>query len=92
MTDIRDMFADKFTNTHLTRGHNADAPHGTYDAIVRLARPEYRPPYMRILGQFSPGFMRARIDFADFPQASADRDVLTVELRAHQSLAMETIQ
>lgn len=92
MADIYDHFAEKFTNIHLTRGHHAEAPHGTYDAIVRLARPEYRPPYMRILGQFSPGFMRARIDFADFPQAYADRDVLAVELRAHQSIANETVQ
>ncbi len=92
MTSLEDGLPEKFTNRHLTRGHNAETAPGTYDAIVRLARPEYRPSYMRILGQFSPGFMRARIDFADFPQAGADRDVIAVELRAHQSLATETTQ
>ena len=92
MSDIEEPVTDKFTNFHLTRGHNTELPHGTYEAIVRLARPEYRPPYMHILGQFSPGFMRARIDYADFSRASADHEVLMVELRVHQSQAAETIQ
>ncbi|MGB4101620.1 MAG: hypothetical protein WBK91_06925 [Alphaproteobacteria bacterium] len=92
MPGVDDRLPEKFTNTHLTRGHNAQTPHGTYDVIVQLVRPEYRPSYMRILGQFSPGFMRARLDLADFPQASADHNVIAVELRSHQSLATETIQ
>ncbi len=66
--------------------------HGTFDAIVRLARPEYRPSYMKILGQFSPGFMRAEIDYTAFPEATADRDVLAVELRAYQSQAPAGLQ
>lgn len=92
MSEVDERPPEKFTNTHLTRGQNAQTAHGTYDVIVQLVRPEYRPPYMRILGHFSPGFMRARIDLADFPQASADHNVIAVELRAHQSLTTETLQ
>lgn len=78
---------NKFHNMHLTRTQY-QATGSLFNAIVRLARPEYRPNYMRILGEFSPGFMRAEIAYNAFDQAQADRDVLTVELRAFQSLSL----
>lgn len=84
------MKQDKFHNMHLTRGQTG-APGSTYNAIVCLAQPEYRPSYMRILGQFSPGFMRAEIPYDAFAAAAADAKVLTVELRAYRSQA-KTLQ
>lgn len=76
------MPQDKIYNLHLTRGQTAAAATGLYNAIVSLAHPEYRPSYMRILGQFSPGFMRAEIAYDAFAKARADAEVLAVELRA----------
>lgn len=84
------MKQDKFHNLHLTRGVCGTAQ-STYNAIVCLAQPEYRPSYMRILGPFSPGFMRAEIPYAAFAAAEADAQVLTVELRAFRSHS-ETLQ
>lgn len=84
------MKQDKFHNMHLTRGVCGTAQ-STYNAIVCLAQPEYRPSYMRILGPFSPGFMRAEIPYAAFAAAEADAKVLTVELRAFRSHS-ETLQ
>ena len=78
------MRNDKFHNLHLTR-HSGQAPRGLFNAIVRLARPEYRPSYMRILGPFSPGFVQAEIAYDAFAAAAADKNVLAVELRAHLS-------
>lgn len=78
------MPGNKFHNLHLTRTQY-QANGSLFNAIVRLARPEYRPNYMRILGEFSPGFMRAEIAYHAFAKAEADGDVLTVELRAFQS-------
>ena len=76
------MPQDKIHNLHLTRGQTGMAATSHYHAIVSLTRPEYRPSYMRILGQFSPGFMRAEIAYDAFAQARADAEVLAVELRA----------
>ncbi len=76
------MPQDKIHNLHLTRGQTGAAPTSFYNAIVRLNHPEYRPSYMRILGQFSPGFMRAEIAYDAFAKARADAEVLAVELRA----------
>lgn len=79
--------ANKFHNLHLTRTQY-QATSSLFNAIVRLSRPEYRPNYMRILGEFSPGFLRAEIAYHAFAKAQADQDVLTVELRAFQSQSL----
>lgn len=73
---------DKFHNLHLTRGQNNPQNNRTFNAIVQLAHPEYRPSYMRILGQFSPGFMRAEIAYNAFAAARADEEILAIELRS----------
>ncbi len=85
MSDTTNPQGEKFHNLHLTRGQNFSAHQGTFKAIVRLARAEYRPPYMRILGQFSPGYLRAEIDYAAFPRVHDDSEVLAVELLAYRS-------
>ncbi|MBI1273188.1 MAG: hypothetical protein GC131_03770 [Alphaproteobacteria bacterium] len=78
---------NKFTNLHLTHGHVLTHKAGGFSAIVRLARPEYRPEYMTILGTFTPGWMRARINCDALDRAADDSDVLSVELCEHYSVA-----
>jgi hypothetical protein len=75
----------KFSNLHLTRGQVLFSKTGAFNAIVRLSRPEYRPDYMKILGQFTPGFMSAQIGCDALDRAEADSNILSVELREHLS-------
>jgi len=76
----------KIVNPELARGPmRGDKPHGEFKAIVHLASPDKHPPYMKILGLYSPGFLKARIPCSQINRISADANVLSVELREHVS-------
>lgn len=84
--------SDKIVNPEITRGIlHSDNPHGEFEAIVHLAKPETHPPYMKILGTYSPGFLKARIPCSQMRRISADQNVLSVELRAHISSSLEPV-
>ncbi len=80
----------KILNPELTRGAlHGNNPHGEFEAIVHLATPEKHPSYMKILGTYSPGFLKARIPCSQIKRISSDDNVLSVELRAHISSSLE---
>ncbi len=86
MTTKNNDKLSKIVNPELARGPLRDAePHGEFHAIVRLAKPEAYPAYMKILGLYSPGFLKARIPCSEMRHVASDSNVVSVELCAHVS-------
>ena len=76
----------KIVNPELALGPlRDDKPHGEFKAIVHLAKPDKHPSYMKIIGLYSPGFLKARIPCSQMNRIAADANVLSVELREHIS-------
>lgn len=59
-----------------------NSAHGRFEALVTLSE-DYRPEYMKILGSFSPGTLRAEIPTAALKRLEHDDKVLSVELREY---------
>ena len=80
--------------TKIANAHHAWTPlmssgRGKLSAIVQLAKHDHRPSYMTILGQFSPGFMRAHIPCDALHALENDINVISVEIREHICESME---
>ncbi|MBI3419525.1 MAG: hypothetical protein HY053_05285 [Proteobacteria bacterium] len=58
-------------------------PQGRFEALVRLSSEDYSPDYMKILGPFTPGVMKAEIRTEALQRLAADEHVLSVELREY---------
>lgn len=55
---------------------------GHFEALVRLSD-NYSPEYMKILGPFSPGVMKAKLPCTALSRLMCDQKVLSAELREY---------
>jgi hypothetical protein len=76
----------KIINPDLARAalHSAER-FGEFQIIVRFARPEKHPSYMKVTGEHSAGHMKALIPCDQIDRLEDDRNVLSVELRQYIS-------
>lgn len=59
-----------------------DLPNGHFEALVALDS-NYKPDYMTILGQFSPGVLKVSLQPCELLRLQADERVLSAELREY---------
>lgn len=86
MPNLDEDKINKIVNPELAVGPLRDlTPHGEFEAIVHVAEPQAHSPYMRILGPYSPGFLKVRIPCSKIAALTDDANVLSIELRAHLS-------
>jgi hypothetical protein len=74
---------DKIVNPDLAvrAFHTAAALNGEFGVIIKLERPDRHSPYIKVIGQHSPGHVKARVPCNKIRSVIGDRNVLSVELR-----------
>lgn len=60
----------------------AAASEGHFEALVRL-KDNYSPEYMKILGPFCPGVLKAELPSSALQRLASDEKVLSVELKEY---------
>lgn len=60
----------------------ANSTEGRFEALVTLSE-DYHPEYMKIVGQFTPGILRAEVPAPALSSLMRDEKVLSVELREY---------
>jgi hypothetical protein len=84
MACLRPPSLNKIVNPDLARAalHGVE-PYGEFKAYVRLAKPDRRPSYMKVMGLYAPDIFRARIRCDQIKNLAGDTNVISVELREH---------
>ena len=59
----------------------ANSGEGHFEALVRLSSEDYEPDYMKIVGSFVPGVLKAHIPSHELGRLARDERVLSAEVR-----------
>ena len=79
-------FNNKIVNPYLARmALHAAQSFGRFNVIVRFAKPKY-PSYVKVIGQHSPGHVKATVPCDQIERMSRDHNVLSIELREHRDV------
>jgi len=85
MSDLlNDSSLEKLVDPHLAKlALHASKPAGEFGVIVRFQNPNKRSHLMKVTGQHSPGYYKARVPCSKIWSVIQDRNILSVELREH---------
>jgi hypothetical protein len=79
-----DSSLGKILDPHLARlALRGNKPAGEFGVIVRFHQPNKTPRHMKVTGQHSPGYFKARIPCSKINSVLGDRNILSIELREH---------